>query len=173
MFQSVARAGTNRRRYTSRTAFRTALPANFFPRFGSRHRGTDAGTTGFSSHYCSPCACWRCQPACAYAAQSFRYVMDSRSNLWGGIIAPPGLLKSPVIQAVTHPLRQIQESWCRERGEAESEYLRMKEEYDLRHSAWREQYKSNVKSGKAVERWDENEPTAPKLKRLIVNDATV
>src|SRR5437016_3690221 len=27
-------------------------------------------------------------------------------NLWGGIIAPPGLLKSPVIQAVTRPLRQ-------------------------------------------------------------------
>src|SRR5262249_19638284 len=91
----------------------------------------------------------------------------------GGIIAPPGLLKSPVVQAVTRPLRQIEETWYREQIDAESEYSRLKEEYDLRHSAWREQYKSHVKSGKTVERWAENELIAPKRKRFIINDATV
>ena len=30
-------------------------------------------------------------------------------NLWGGIIAPPGFMKSPVIQAATRPLNQIQD----------------------------------------------------------------
>ena len=32
-------------------------------------------------------------------------------NLWGGIIAPPGFMKSPVIQAATRPLNQIQTEW--------------------------------------------------------------
>src|ERR1700722_12515614 len=32
-------------------------------------------------------------------------------NLWGGIVAAPGLLKSPVIQAVTRPLAQIDALW--------------------------------------------------------------
>jgi len=29
-------------------------------------------------------------------------------NLWGGIIAPPGFMKSPVIQTAIRPLSQIQ-----------------------------------------------------------------
>ena len=32
-------------------------------------------------------------------------------NLWGGIIAPPGFMKSPVIQATTRPLEQMQSEW--------------------------------------------------------------
>jgi len=32
-------------------------------------------------------------------------------NLWGGIIAQPGFMKSPVIQSVTRPLMTIQAEW--------------------------------------------------------------
>jgi hypothetical protein len=39
-------------------------------------------------------------------------------NLWGGIIAPPGYLKSPVIQMATRPLNLIQTEWRREHEEA-------------------------------------------------------
>ena len=39
-------------------------------------------------------------------------------NLWGGIIAPPGFMKSPVIQAATRPLNQIQTEWRQEHEEA-------------------------------------------------------
>ncbi len=35
-------------------------------------------------------------------------------NLWGGIIAPPGFMKSSVIAAVTAPLAEIQDKWQRE-----------------------------------------------------------
>ena len=38
-------------------------------------------------------------------------------NLWGGIIAPPGFMKSPVIQAATRPLHQIQTEWRQEHEE--------------------------------------------------------
>ena len=32
-------------------------------------------------------------------------------NLWGGIVAPPGFLKSPVIQTATRALHQMQTEW--------------------------------------------------------------
>src|SRR5262249_33153468 len=94
-------------------------------------------------------------------------------NLWGGIIAAPGLLKSPLIQAVTRPLHNVQELWRQEYQQAEADYEPAKEEYEIRHTAWREQYKSSVKHQKIHPAWTENEPSEPKFKRLIVNDATV
>jgi putative DNA primase/helicase len=93
-------------------------------------------------------------------------------NLWGGIIAPPGYLKSPVIQAATRPLHQIQADWrCRHEGEL-LDYMWRKEEYDLRLAAWKEQYKAASKKGETVPARPEDQPEEPKLRRLIVNDAT-
>jgi len=69
-------------------------------------------------------------------------------NFWGGIIAPPGFMKSPVIQAATRPLNQIQSEWRREHEEELEEYAREKEEYDLRCAAWKEQFKANTKKGR-------------------------
>jgi len=93
-------------------------------------------------------------------------------NLWGGIIAPPGFMKSPVIQAATRPLNLIQTEWRGEHEEALQDYARDQEEHELRRAAWREQYKAASKNGKAAPDRPENEPEEPKLRRLIVNDAT-
>jgi hypothetical protein len=92
-------------------------------------------------------------------------------NLWGGIIAPPGM-KSPVIQAATRPLNQIQTEWRGEHEEALKDYAREKEEYELRRAAWKEQYKAASKKGNAAPDRPEDEPEEPNLRRLIVNDAT-
>ena len=32
-------------------------------------------------------------------------------NLWGGIVAPPGMLKSPVLTCMTQPARAIESEW--------------------------------------------------------------
>lgn len=94
-------------------------------------------------------------------------------NLWGGIIAPPGYLKSPVIQMATRPLNLIQTEWRREHEEALEQYAREKEQYELRHAAWKEQYKAASKTGnKTAPDRPGDEPGGPKLRRLIVNDAT-
>ena len=94
-------------------------------------------------------------------------------NLWGGIIAPPGFMKSPVIQAATRPLNQIQTEWRCEHEEALKNYARAKEEYELRHAAWKELYKASAKKPGAVPpKRPEDEPNEPTLRRLIVNDAT-
>jgi putative DNA primase/helicase len=93
-------------------------------------------------------------------------------NLWGGIIAPPGFMKSPVIQAATRPLNQIQSEWRREHEEALKNYAREKEVCELRRAVWKEQFKENAKKGKTAPSRPEDEPEEPKLQRLIVNDAT-
>jgi hypothetical protein len=93
-------------------------------------------------------------------------------NLWGGIIAPPGFMKSPVIQAATRPLNQIQTEWRKEHEEALKDYAREKEEYELLHTVWKEQFKANAKKGAAAPVRPEDEPEPPTSLRLIVNDAT-
>jgi putative DNA primase/helicase len=94
-------------------------------------------------------------------------------NLWGGIVAPPGLMKSPVIQAVTRPLNQIQTEWRDQHEQALQEYERAKEEHELRYAAWRDLYKASAKKGGAASPGrPEDAPQAPTLQRLIVNDAT-
>lgn len=93
-------------------------------------------------------------------------------NLWGGIIAPPGFLKSPVIQTCVRPLLRIQAEWQWKYDADMADYERENEEAELRHSAWREQYKASAKGKKAAPERPSDLPPEPKLRRLIVNDAT-
>jgi len=93
-------------------------------------------------------------------------------NLWGGIIAPPGFMKSPVIQHAIRPLSQIQSEWRLEQEGAQEDHTRAKEEYELRVAAWREQYKANAKKGSPVPERPNDVLEEPKLQRLIVNDST-
>lgn len=93
-------------------------------------------------------------------------------NLWGGIIAPPGFMKSPVIQAVIRPLSRIQTEWRLEHEQAHVEYELEKEKFELRRAAWREKYKSSAKEGKEGPERPSDVHEQPKLRRLIVNDAT-
>jgi putative DNA primase/helicase len=93
-------------------------------------------------------------------------------NLWGGIIAPPGFMKSPVIEAATRPLKQIQNKWRGDHDEALRCHADAKEEFELRHSAWKELYKASSKSGKPTPEKPTDKPIEPILRRLIVNDAT-
>ena len=93
-------------------------------------------------------------------------------NLWGGLIAPPGFMKSPVIQAATHPLQQIQADWRHEHQTELKTYSRAKEENELRLAAWREEYKRHAKKGTATPDRPNNETQEPTPRRLVVNDST-
>lgn len=93
-------------------------------------------------------------------------------NLWGGIVAPPGLMKSPVINAVTAPLREIERLWRMEHESSAGEYEQQKEEAELRLSAWKQLYVAAQKSGKEAPVRPDSSITAPICPRLITQDAT-
>jgi hypothetical protein len=95
-------------------------------------------------------------------------------NLWGGIVAPPGFLKSPLITAMTRPLARLEALW---RAQYESEmngYEQQKEEAELRTSAWKEAYKAAIKGhNKDVPPRPDDSVSEPVCRRLITSDATV
>ena len=94
-------------------------------------------------------------------------------NLWGGIIAPPGFLKTPVIHEISRPLRDIEDEWRREHEAKLKECKRAQEEIELRRSAWKEEFKKcHKKHQEAPPRPDDDELEEPPMKRLMVNDST-
>lgn len=93
-------------------------------------------------------------------------------NLWGGIVAPPGLMKSPVINAVTAPLREIEKLWRMDYESSAGEYKQQKEEAELRHAAWKQQYVSAQKGGKEAPLRPDTSIAEPVCPRLITQDAT-
>jgi putative DNA primase/helicase len=93
-------------------------------------------------------------------------------NLWGAIIAPPGLMKSPVQQQMTKPLTGIEEIWRANFQQEEEAYELEKERADLRKQAWKEKTKESYKR-KAPEPTPPEQPRKPPLqKRLVLTDAT-
>lgn len=98
-------------------------------------------------------------------------------NLWGGVVAKPGLLKSPSLDAALKPLK------ARERI-AREEYNRALEDFDfqkMQADAQREQLKKDllksIKEGRDGSeyraRLSEINATAPIERRYIVNDPTI
>ena len=51
-------------------------------------------------------------------------------NLWGAIIGRPGLLKSPVLQEVTRPLRRLE-------AEARKRFFENVTRFEIQHAAWK------------------------------------
>ena len=94
-------------------------------------------------------------------------------NLWGGIVAPPGMMKSPTIDAATAPLRRVEALWRTEYESELAEAKAGKELAELRGRAWEQQYiaASKKKNAELPIRPDDSVPE-PHQKRLITSDAT-
>jgi putative DNA primase/helicase len=93
-------------------------------------------------------------------------------NLWGGIVAAPGFLKSPIIQATTRPLQKIQALWRQEYEGALACFQEEQEQAELRKAAWKELFKAASKAGNAPPIRPDDTLREPTLKRLIINDST-
>lgn len=93
---------------------------------------------------------------------------------WGGIVGPPGVMKSPVISAVLTPLRKIQKEWSREFEVADAAYAEASETRKLELAVFKEQYKSARKKGTDIpERIDSSGSLRPLERRLETTDATI
>jgi putative DNA primase/helicase len=93
-------------------------------------------------------------------------------NLWGAIIAAPGLMKSSVLRSMTLPLTKIEQLWRVEHEERAREYTSEKEQAELKWQAWREDYKRAVKKGISAPAQPDKTIQPPTQKRLVLTDST-
>ena len=94
-------------------------------------------------------------------------------NLWGGMIAPPGRMKSNVLAAFTALLSRVEGQWRTEYESEISEYESWASERELREQAWREQFKAAHKKGASPPVRPDDTQVKPVLRRLIANDPTI
>lgn len=93
-------------------------------------------------------------------------------NLWGGIIAPPGMLKSPVIASMTKPARDIEKEWREEHANDQQAYEAGLELHEEEVRAWKDQYRKAANKGETRPSKPESSLTQPTLLRLLTSDAT-
>lgn len=99
-------------------------------------------------------------------------------NLWGAIVADAGMMKSPVIKAVTSAAQSIEKLWREEYEVSNQNYEKDKRRWSLTCSHLDSEYKRQLKSSKkepqAVLALPDlpPEPKAPSQRRLITTDAT-
>jgi hypothetical protein len=104
-------------------------------------------------------------------------------NLWGGMIAQPGFMKSPILQSVTRPLTRIEERWNAEYQAALNEYGFEQRKSKLSWEVWDDEYKRSIKSRKTTPNNSEAKsaesikppearPIEPTQRRLMLSDAT-
>jgi putative DNA primase/helicase len=93
-------------------------------------------------------------------------------NLWGGIIAPPGYLKSPTLRTISAPLYMIERVWREQYQTEVEEYEAEKEAGELRLAVWKEQSKAAFRKGIDSPLRPDISFREPTQKRLIIGDAT-
>ena len=95
-------------------------------------------------------------------------------NLWGAIIGPPGVMKSPVIESAIRPLEKMQSRFFEEHEAKLCESRRLAEKYEVKHDAWKHKAKQSwMKTRRLPTALLPEPPESPECRRLIVNDATV
>jgi putative DNA primase/helicase len=107
-------------------------------------------------------------------------------NLWGAIVADPGMMKSPVIKAVTSAAQSIEKVWREEYETCNRDHEKDKRRWALTCSHLDSEYKRQLKMSKkgAAQESEKDTKAAPALpnyppepkalgqKRLITTDAT-
>ncbi len=95
-------------------------------------------------------------------------------KLWGGIVAPPGMLKSPVLSCMTQPARAIESEWRKTYEDENKVYQSELESQKLEIAAWEQEYKNAARKMGSKDRPAKPEFTLvqPTLRRLITTDAT-
>jgi putative DNA primase/helicase len=93
-------------------------------------------------------------------------------NLWGAIVAPPGMLKSPVLSCMVQPARAIEHGWREEYESEELEFKSAQELEELRGSAWKDQVKATAKKNQPAPPKPESTLVRPVPRRLMTSDGT-
>jgi hypothetical protein len=92
---------------------------------------------------------WQVQP------KRYDSTWTESARIWGAIVGDPGILKTPVIRACTHPIDRLDVA------------------ARARHAEAMRVFKQMMKAAKADKTGETPEPTHPRLDRYVIEDATV
>lgn len=96
-------------------------------------------------------------------------------NLWGAVVARPGLMKSPVILEILQPLRRLREEAFADYKELVTNYESMVEVAEIKRSAWRSRETQKSRHNASYEPTDPpqcEQQDPPRLRRYVLNDPT-
>jgi putative DNA primase/helicase len=93
-------------------------------------------------------------------------------NLWGAIVAQPGMMKSPVIASVTREARALETEWRAENAASMQQYGAALELAKLDRAVWMDNYKRAARKQQTIPERPASELIKPPEKRLIAVDAT-
>jgi Protein of unknown function (DUF3987) len=101
------------------------------------------------------------------------YTWSVVPNLWGGIVGPPGMMKSAVIGCITAPAHAIESQWRTEYESELSEAKASKVLAELRNKAWQQQYVAACKkTGAETPIQPDTSVPEPRRKRAMTSDPT-
>jgi hypothetical protein len=95
-------------------------------------------------------------------------------NLWGAIIAPPGFLKTPLVNTITKPLAVIESALQEENKQAMTRFELRSAQTKIAQEIWSRNYKQACERG--APRPEDVRPESeapPAQQRLLVTDATM
>jgi Protein of unknown function (DUF3987) len=96
-------------------------------------------------------------------------------NIWGGIIGPPGTMKSPAIDEGLKPLRKLEKEAEKDLEKKLQEFCEKRVKHEATKAARKDQMKAAAKKGESLDPFvfTDEEPEEPTEKRYIANDVTV
>jgi hypothetical protein len=97
------------------------------------------------------------------------------ANLWGLLVARPGMLKSPSMEQTLNPLRGFECAARKDHGEDLKQHALQAEAFKLRKEDAQKRGRAALKDGAAdiTSILAMDEPEAPKERRYIVNDSNI
>jgi putative DNA primase/helicase len=93
-------------------------------------------------------------------------------NLWGAIIGPPGVLKTPLMNSIMHPARLIEEEWRLAYQSDKANYQNALELHEAEVKAWQAKDQQALKAGKPRLPKPSATLEKPVARRLLTSDAT-
>ncbi len=95
-------------------------------------------------------------------------------NRWGGIVAEPGQMKSPVLGAVIAPLKAIEREWLQEHTAALREHKQREADAKREKDVWEQRERARLSgNNKPVPPRPAEPPDAPPQRRLMTQDASM
>jgi putative DNA primase/helicase len=96
-------------------------------------------------------------------------------NLWGGLVGPPAMMKSPTIGCITAPAHAIEAEWRVGYESEVADAKASKQIAEMRTEAWRRKSMADLKKDMEADLSDEPDTSVPEpvRKRLVTTDPTV